>query len=86
MQIEGAVIRDQGVSFAVVVVKPHVTSDTVRANAAVRDFGRFFPGLPVVLMSQASNGRPTWFGRRDIADRLAGVPLSAVPWKRYTFN
>lgn len=85
MQFEGAVIREQGTTFAVVVVKNHVLNSTHEANETIRQFGPVFPGLPVVLMAQ-SNGRPTYYGRPDIAKFLASVSVSRIPWKRYTLN
>lgn len=86
MQLEGAVIKEQGQTFAVVVVKRHVTDSGHAANDAIASFSRCFPGMPIVLMSQDSRGTPTYFGRRDIANYLARVPMNAIPWKRYTFN
>ena len=86
MQLEGAVIKEQGQTFAVVVVKRHVTDDRHEASSAMQSFSRCFPGMPIVLMSQDSRGVPTYFGRRDIANFLSGVPTNAIPWKRYTFN
>lgn len=86
MQLEGAVIKEQGQTFAVVVVKRHVTDSRHEASSAMQSFSRCFPGMPIVLMSQDSRGVPTYFGRRDIANFLSGVPTSAIPWKRYTFN
>jgi len=86
MQLEGAVIKEQGQTFAVVVVKRHVTNNRHEASSAIQSFSRCFPGMPIVLMSQDSRGVPTYFGRRDIANFLSGVPTSAIPWERYTFN
>lgn len=86
MQLEGAVIKEQGQTFAVVVVKRHVTENQHEASSAMQSFSRYFPGMPIVLMSQDSRGVPTYFGRRDIANFLSGVPTGAIPWKRYTFN
>lgn len=86
MQLEGAVIKEQGQTFAVVVVKRHITDNRHEAAKASQSFSRCFPGMPIVLMSQDSRGTPTYFGRRDIANFLARVPMNAIPWKRYTFN
>lgn len=86
MQLEGAVIKEQGQTFAVVVVKRNITENRHEAARASQSFGRCFPGMPIVLMSQDSRGTPTYFGRRDIANFLAGVPMNAIPWKSYTFN
>jgi hypothetical protein len=83
MTFEGAVIREQGISFAVVIVKKHVI-DSAEANQTIAAFQPVFPGLPVVLMAQDHQGTPTYYGRQDIARFLASVPLEAIPWKQYT--
>lgn len=85
-QIEGAVIREQGVTFAVVIVRPSVIQNTSEAGRAIQSFQPVFPGMPVVLMAQDGRGRPTYYGRRDLSQFMASVPLRAVPWKRYTIN
>ena len=86
MRIQGAVIKEQGVTFAIVVVKPHIVSNTSEANQAIQSFQPVFPGVPVVLMAQDSRGVPTYFGRRDIAGFMANVSMSAIPWKEYTIG
>lgn len=84
MTFEGAVIKEQGVTFAVVVVKRHVLDNSHQANQVAFDFQRScFPGIPVVLMAQDHRGSPTYYGRRDLAQFLSHTPLSAIPWKRY---
>lgn len=84
MRFEGAVIEEQGVTFAVVIVKQHIVSISSEANDAIASFQPLFPGIPVVLMAQDSRGTPTYYGRRDIAGFMANVPPSAIPWKEYT--
>ena len=86
MQLEGAIIKEQGQTFAVVAVKCHVTGSRHEASSAMHSFSKCFPRMPIVLMSQDARGVPTYFGRRDIANFLSRVPISAIPWKRYTFN
>ena len=86
MHIEGAVLREQGVTFAIVVVKRHVVDNRTEAESAIRSFEPVFPGMPIVLMTQDSSGRPTYFGRTDIARFMSHVSPSRVPWKRYTIN
>src|SRR4051812_38192590 len=81
MTIEGAVIREQGVTFAVVVVKRYVLNSSFEADRAIRSFQPLFPGLPVVLMAQDGRSVPTYYGRRDISQFMASVPLGRVPWK-----
>jgi hypothetical protein len=85
MEITGAVIREQGVTFAVVLVKPHVVSNSNEASQAIAGFTPVFR-VPVVLMAQDSHGRPTYYGRHDIARFMSGVPVHAIPWKKYSIN
>lgn len=86
MNFDGAVIKEQGVTFAVVVVNQATTQSTHDADEALSNFGRVFPGMPVVLMSQSSRGIPRFYGRKDIVNFLANVTINRIPWKRYSFN
>ncbi len=83
MTFEGAVIREQGVTFAVVIVKKHVMDNRLEAQDAIQAFSPLFPGLPLVLMAQDYQGTPSYFGRTDLVRFLSHVPLNAIPWKRY---
>jgi hypothetical protein len=79
-----ALIREQGVNFAVVVVKPSVlngprsTKDDLAA-AYSREFS-----VPTVLMAQDSHGTPTYYGRRDLVQWLSNVIVDALPWREFT--
>ena len=84
MTFEGAVVREQGVTFALVVVKSHVVENRSEAGRAISAFQPHFPGIPVVLVGQDFQGTPTYYGRPDIARFMASVPMNAVPWKRYS--
>lgn len=86
MQIEGAVIKEQGVTFAIVVVKPHVIQNTITADEMRRSLTPIFPSIPIILMAQDSRGIPTYQGRKDIVNFLANINPSRIPWKRYTIN
>jgi hypothetical protein len=86
MKFQGSVIKEQGITFAVVIVKKHIVDNRSQAEDTIRSFQPVFPGIPVVLMAQDSHGVPTYFGRPDIAKFLANVSLQRVPWKEYTIN
>jgi hypothetical protein len=86
MTVEGAVIREQGQSFAVVIVKRHVVDSASTSSQTIREFMPLFPGMPVVLAAQDARGLFTFYGRRDIAKFLASLHSSQIPWKRYTFS
>lgn len=85
MTFDGALIREQGVCFAIAVVKPHVlnsaTKESVRSG-----FKRYFGQVPIILMAQNSRGTPIYDGRRDIVKFLAGIHPARIPWKRYTVS
>jgi len=84
---QGSVIEEQGVTFAVVIVKPHVLNNHTEANRLITNFQQdVFGHIPVVLMAQDARGVPTYYGRRDIAQFLSRVPLQAIPWKQYTLG
>ncbi len=84
MSFDAALVREQGVTFAVVVVNNHAVSSDSERRKAMGAFGRQFPGIPIVLMAQDGTGRPTYWGRTDIVGFLAGVPFEALPWKRFS--
>lgn len=86
MQIDGAIIKEQGVTFAIVSVKKHIIQNKMKAKEAQTSFAEYFPGMPIILMAQDSHGMPTYYGRKDIVDFLASIHPSRIPWKRYTFN
>jgi hypothetical protein len=86
MKFQGALIKEQGVTFAVVIVKKSVVDDRATAQNVIQSFQPAFPGTPIVLMSQDSRGIPTYFGRQDIAKFLAKIPMTAIPWREYSIN
>lgn len=86
MKIQGAIVKEQGQTFAIVIVKPHIISDHGEADTAQRSFAAIFPGMPVILMAQNSGGVPTYYGRPDIVKFLANIDFRRIPWKEYTIN
>ena len=84
MRFQGAVIKEQGVTFAIVIVKKQVLGQPHEADKIIAAFqNTVFPGIPVVLMAQDYQGRPEYYGRKDIVRFLANVPLEAILWKEY---
>jgi hypothetical protein len=86
MSVDAALVREQGVTFAVVCVKSGVTSNSYQAQQAQLAFAPHFGGFPIVLMEQDSRGRATYYGRRDIVDFLSNISTSRLPWKRWNLN
>lgn len=85
MLFDGVLLKEQGVTFAIVVVKPHVLNSTMECDNARRSFSPVFPGVPIILMAQNSRGLPTYQGRSDIVRFLSNVDPSRIPWKRYNY-
>ena len=86
MVIQGAVIIEQGVTFAIVAVNSTVTRYTVRSTQVRRELMRYFPNMPIILMSQDSSGKPHYYGRKDIVDFLNSIRIEQIPWKTYTIH
>ncbi|MCF6441059.1 hypothetical protein L1077_16605 [Pseudoalteromonas luteoviolacea] len=86
MKFDGAVVKEQGVTFAIIVVKQSIINSTSRSEEAILSFMNYFPGMPVTLMAQDTKGVPQYRGRRDIVDFLASIHPSRIPWKTYTFS
>lgn len=86
MKIQGAIIKEQGVKFAIVIVKMHVLNSKSQSEDAIRSFCSLFPGMPIILMAQDPRGVPKYFGRKDIVKFLANLHISQIPWKEYTFS
>ncbi|MBR3624166.1 MAG: hypothetical protein IKN43_12560 [Selenomonadaceae bacterium] len=85
MKMHGAVIIEQGVTFAIVSVKQHVTQYTQRIVETRRELSQFFPNMPIILLSFDNNGDPHFYGRRDIVEFLKSIRLDQIPWKEYHF-
>lgn len=83
MTFQGALVTEQGVTFAIVVVKQHVIQNSVTAQRTQAAFTPRFPGVPIILMAQNYLGEPTYYGRRDLVDFLAHVPMECIPWREY---
>lgn len=85
MRFQGALVREQGVEFAIIVVKPHVVQCQSEGEQVISAWRARF-GVPVVLMAQDGRGTPTYLGRPDIVRFLSRVPLRAIPWREYSLN
>jgi hypothetical protein len=85
MNFQGAVIKEQGIVFAIVIVKSHILSMNSEINQTARRFQQFFPGLPIILMAQDSRGIPTYYGRKDIVNFLSRISIQSIPWKEYVY-
>ena len=86
MKFQGAVIKEQGVTFAVVIVKKQLVDSRVKGSEVIESLSPCFSGIPIVLMAQDARGRAHYLGRRDIVNFLTNIHVSQIPWKEYTVN
>jgi hypothetical protein len=85
-RFDGAVIKEQGVTFAVAVVRRPVLDNPSERHKAQAEFAAVFDGLPTVLMAQDANGVPRYYGRPDLVRFLTNVAMEAIPWNTYSLN
>ena len=86
MTFDGAVVREQGVTFGIAVVRQSVIRDTNTAGKVIAEFEMFMGVSPVVLMAQNSRGVPNYHGRRDVVNFLTSIDFRRIPWKKYTYS
>lgn len=81
-----ALVREQGVNFAVVVVKSSVIHGSrAHKDDLVQTFTVEF-GMPTVLMAQDSRGRATYYGRDDLVRFLSNIYVEQLPWREFTMR
>jgi hypothetical protein len=83
MSFDAALVREQGVSFAVIAVKAGVLSAPSQRAQVSASFQLKFPGVSIVLMWQDGQGVPTYWGRPDIVRFLSRVAVGRLPWRHY---
>jgi len=86
MTIDGAVVKEQGITFGIIVVKSFVLDSPNDREEWMRLGIQAFGMMPIILMAQNSNGVPTYWGRKDISQFLGNIDFRRIPWKRYTLN
>jgi hypothetical protein len=85
MTFQGAVVKEQGVTFSIFIVKPEVLRSDQKASEARAAVRSVLPE-PIILMAQDSRGVPTYQGRPDIVRFLTKIHPSRIPWKEYTVS
>ena len=86
MTFDGALVKEQGVTFAIIVVKPYVLSSPSAREELRNSFSDIFPNTPIILMAQDNKGVPTYQWRKDIVNFLVNIDINQIPWKEYTVS
>ena len=77
-----ALIREQGINFAVVCVPDGLIASPSQRDQAVRAWCRQL-GMPVALLGARQHRT---YGRADIVRWLSSISLSRLPWRRVTVS
>lgn len=75
-----ALVREQGVNFAVLSVKDYVIENPSERESLVNQGAVWF-GMPTVLIGER---RHRTYGREDIVRFLRNVHPSQLPWRQMT--
>ncbi len=76
-KVRHAIIKEQGITFAVVSAKDHVVASPAEAKELIAQLVLIYGG-PVILVGE-SNRRT--IGRPDIVKFLHGIEPSRLPWR-----
>ncbi len=81
-KMTAALVREQGVTFAVVLVKNHVALSHHEANRTIQAVASALGCPNVVLMGEGNKRlRGT---RQDVVDFVSKIHPSRLPWKEWT--
>lgn len=87
MDINGAIVEESNLTFAIVTVKPFVMENKEFADKIVARCSTIndFLGMPIVLACQESRDQFIYKGRKDIVENLVKINPAQIPWARYSF-
>lgn len=87
MNFDGAFIKEQGIEFAIFSTTIDILKDQEKANKLIKYCEeRVFPGYRVVLMAQDSQGKPHYFGKKDLITILENIKFDKIHFRRYTIS
>jgi len=83
MKIKGAIIKEQGVKFAIVETTTETLKSQPDMNEIKQIFAPLFGGIPVVFMAKNAKGTPVFVGRQDIVNFLSNADIRKIPWREF---
>lgn len=81
-RLTAALVKEQGVTFAVALVKNHVLNSPSTADQMIQSVARHL-GCPLVVLMGESN-RKLRGNRRDVVKFVSRLHPSQLPWKKWT--
>lgn len=82
--LTGAIIEEQGVKFAIAIVKDQVIEDQAMASRQLVNVGQLLQCRLVVLMG--NENRRLIGNRDDIVSFASTLSSDQIPWKQYQIN
>jgi hypothetical protein len=79
--LTAAVVREQGVTFAVAIMKDHVLNSPMVADQQIRAVALAL-GCPLVVLMGETNRRLRG-NRQDVVNFVSRLHPSQLPWKKY---
>lgn len=83
MTFDAALVKEKGITFAIVSVDSSAVKDDWSINYTQRKYQLYFPFIPIILFIKDSINDPKYYGREDIVKLLADISPDQVPWKKY---
>lgn len=80
-RMTAALVREQGVTFAVAIVKNHVLNSTSTSNQTLQAVSAAL-GCPLVVLMGESN-RKLRGNRQDVVNFVSRLHPSRLPWKEW---
>ena len=84
MKIQGAIIKEQNVKFAIVKVDRSILTSPKEQNKIKTEFANLFGTIPVIFMALDSKSVATYVGRQDIVNYLSYIKSSQIPWREFS--
>lgn len=81
-KLTAAIVREQGVTFAVAIMKDHVLADPSQARNQTQAVALAL-GCPLVVLMGERNRR-LYGNRRDVVNFVSRLHPSQLPWREYT--
>jgi hypothetical protein len=81
-QLTAALVREQGVTFAVAIMKDHVLNNPSTADQQIQAVASALGCSLVVLMGEGN--RKLRGNRKDVVDFVSKIHPSRLPWKKWT--
>lgn len=85
-KVQAALIKEQGVTFAVVLVKRSACTTNSACQETLLGVSHLFQGYPTIIAWEDGTRGLRYFGRKDIVEFLSNVHPSYFPWKEYSFS